>query len=128
MKERNFKFRESYAKVIKSMTDKQAGELIKSVCGYVFEDKPFETKDELLKGIYIFMQNALDTERESVKNGKVGAVIGNERKKEQRLINAASVAASATSVIIAVEKTAKETPTGKTQEKNQRSNPQNRKI
>lgn len=105
MKEKNFRFRESYAKVIKSMTDKQAGEFIKSVCGYVFEDKPFETKDEFLKGTFIYMKNALDAERASVKNGKVGAFISMEKQRERQIFEAASAAAAAAaaSVIIAVE-------------------------
>lgn len=119
MKEQNFRFRESYAKIIKSMTDKQAGEFIKGVCGYVFEGKPLETKDEFLKGAFIYMQNALDAERDSRKFGKVGAFISMERQREQQIFEAASAAASvaAASVIIAVEQAEEEAPTVQTQKR-----------
>ena len=113
MKERNFKFRESFAKLLKSMNDKQAGEFIRNICGYVFEDKPFETKDKFLKGAFVYMQNELDAERNSVKNGKVGAFVSMEKQREQQIYEAASAAASASvaSVIIEVEHTTEETPT-----------------
>ena len=37
LKERNFKFRKSYAEVIRVMDDKQAGKFIKAVSDYVFD-------------------------------------------------------------------------------------------
>ena len=51
MKEKNFKFKVNFAKLVKGMTDKQAGEFIKGVSDYVFYNKPLETKDEYLKGV-----------------------------------------------------------------------------
>ena len=37
MKERNFRFRKSFAEVIRVIDDKQAGKFIKAVCEYVFD-------------------------------------------------------------------------------------------
>ena len=50
MKEKNFKFKKSFGALVEKMTDKQAGEFIKAVSGYVFNGKPMESKDGVLKG------------------------------------------------------------------------------
>lgn len=84
MKEKNFKFRKSYGALVEKMTDKQAGEFIKAVCGYVFDGKPMESKDEYLKGVFVFVQNALDTEMRDRENGKIGGAIVAEKYKEMR--------------------------------------------
>lgn len=73
MKNKNFKFKESYANVIKGMTDKQAGEFIKGICGYAFENKPFITKDGYLKGLYLYIKRELDVSSMNAVNGKKGA-------------------------------------------------------
>lgn len=58
MKEQNFKFRKTFAKLVEQMTDKQAGEFIKAVSGYVFLGKPMESKDEFLKGVFVYVKSA----------------------------------------------------------------------
>lgn len=82
MKENYFKFRESFADLVKGMTDKQAGEFIKAVGGYVFDGKPMESKDDYLKGVYLYAQSVLDTEARDRANGRLGGVIMAERYKE----------------------------------------------
>lgn len=84
MKEQNFKFRKSFGKLIEQMTDKQAGEFIKAVSGYVFGGKPMESKDEYLKGVFVYVKNALDTEIRDRENGKLGGAIVAEKYKEMR--------------------------------------------
>ena len=84
MKEQNFKFRESFGKLVEQMTDKQAGEFIKAACGYVFLHKPMESKDEFLKGVFVFVKDALDTETRDRENGKLGGAITAEKLKEQQ--------------------------------------------
>lgn len=84
MKEQNFKFRKSFGKLIEQMTDKQAGEFIKAVCSYVFLHKPMESKDEFLKGVFVFVKDALDTEVRDRENGKLGGLIVAEKYKEMR--------------------------------------------
>lgn len=103
MQENNFKFRESFARLVKSMPEKQAGEFIKKVCGYAFEGKSLETKDKFLQGVFIYMQSAIDTERDNVKFGKIGGAMTAEQKKEQ--MHNGSVAG----VMIALQRN----PTGK---------------
>jgi hypothetical protein len=86
LKEKNFKFRASFGKLVESMTDKQAGEFIKVVSGYAFCGKPMETKDEYLKGVFIYVKNVLDTEMISRQNGKKGAdVLAEKRHKGKAL-------------------------------------------
>lgn len=81
MKEQNFKFRKSFAKLVEQMTDKQAGEFIKAVSGYVFLGKPMESKDEFLKGVFVYVKSALDAEMRDRENGKLGA----KKKTELRI-------------------------------------------
>ncbi len=83
MKEQNFKFRKSFAKLMEQMTDKQAGEFIKAMSGYVFFGKPMESKDEFVKGVFIYVKDVLDTEARDRENGKLGA-----RKKNELRIKA----------------------------------------
>ena len=100
MKEQNFKFRKSFAKLVEQMTDKQAGEFIKAVCGYVLEGKPMESKDEYLKGVFVFVQNALDTEVRDRENGKIGGAIVAEKYKEMRgKVTTEEVSVSETNVV-----------------------------
>ncbi len=73
MREKSFKFKEGFANAVKGMTDKQAGEFVKGLCGYVFENKPLTTKDEYLKGIYLYAQRELDVSAMNAANGKKGA-------------------------------------------------------
>lgn len=81
MKEQNFKFRKTFAKLAEQMTDKQAGEFIKAVSGYVFLGKPMESKDEFLKGVFVYVKNALDAERRDRENGKLGGKKIAEQKR-----------------------------------------------
>lgn len=93
MKEKNFKFREKFGKLVENMTDKQAGEFIKAVSGYVFENKPMESKDEYLKGVFLYVRNVLDTDIQNRENGKLGGAITAEkkRKKEATIIRESSI-------------------------------------
>ena len=86
MKEKNFKFKVNFAKLVKGMTDKQAGEFIKGVSDYVFYNKPLETKDEYLKGVYLYAKNELDTSERNSVNGKKGALILAEKKKRAQSV------------------------------------------
>lgn len=58
-----FNFKKEYYDIIKELTDKQAGELIKGVCAYVYEGKPFITKDEYLKGTFLYLKRELDVSK-----------------------------------------------------------------
>lgn len=100
MKEKNFKFRESFGKLIEQMTDKQAGEFIKAVSGYVFGGKPMESKDEYLKGVFVFVKDALDTEVRDRENGKLGGAIVAEKYKAMRgKVTTEEVSVSETNVV-----------------------------
>ena len=50
MKELKLKIKREYYNIFKELTDKQAGELIKGMCAYMYDGKPFFTKDAYLKG------------------------------------------------------------------------------
>lgn len=84
MKEKNFKFRETFGALVGKMTNRQAGEFIKAVSGYVFDGKPMESKDEYLKGVFLYVQSVLDTAEQNRANGKIGGAIVAEKYKELR--------------------------------------------
>ena len=83
MKERNFKIRESYAKAIEVMDDKTAGQFIKGVCDYVFKGKPFEAKEQILRSNYSLIKAILDAESVDRENGKKGAAVIAEKKRQR---------------------------------------------
>ena len=62
-----------YDEILKELTDKQAGEFIKGVCAYVYDGKPFITKDEYLKGLFMYAKRMLDISEMNSVNGKKGA-------------------------------------------------------
>lgn len=86
MKLKKFKFKKEYYDLIKELTDKQAGEFVKSVCAYVYEDKPFFTKDEYLKGLFVYVKRELDVSEMNSVNGKKGADKLIEKKRRNKAI------------------------------------------
>ena len=62
MKERNFKFRKSYAEVIRVMDDKQAGRFIKAVSDYVFDGRAYDGNDTAIKSAFTLVKVSLDNE------------------------------------------------------------------
>ncbi|MCM1224963.1 MAG: hypothetical protein NC548_61985 [Lachnospiraceae bacterium] len=85
MKEKYFKFKESFNGIVKDMTDKQAGEFVKGICGYMFNNRPLETKDEYLKGVYLYAKSVLDEQTRNRENGKLGGMVVAEKYKGQRI-------------------------------------------
>lgn len=69
---KKLKFKREYYDLIKELTDKQAGEFVKGVCAYVYEGKPFITKDEYLKGLFVYVKRELDVSEMNSINGKKG--------------------------------------------------------
>ena len=86
MKMKKFKFKKAYYDLIKELTDKQAGEFVKGVCAYVYEGKPFITKDEYLKGLFVYVKRELDVSEMNSVNGKKGADKRLEIKRREKAI------------------------------------------
>lgn len=82
MKNKIIKITKDYYGFIKEMTDKQAGEFIRSVCERVYEGKPFVTKDSYLKGVFAFVERDLRVSAQNSLNGKKGADLFAGRKRE----------------------------------------------
>lgn len=83
---KKFKFKKEYYNLIKEITDKQAGEFVKGVCAYVYEGKPFITKDEYLKGLFVYVKRELDVSEMNSINGKKGADKLAENKRRDKTI------------------------------------------
>lgn len=81
MKNKVVKIKNEYFKAIKQMSDKQIAEFVKGICEYVYEGKPLITKDDFLKGVYMYVQRDLDESAQNSINGKKGAEILAERKR-----------------------------------------------
>ena len=73
MKERNFRFRKSFAEVIRVMDDKQAGKFIKAVCDYVFDGRGYDGNDTAIKTAFTLVKVTLDAEKTDRENGRRGA-------------------------------------------------------
>lgn len=87
MQKNSFKFKRNFYTLMSDMTDKQVSEFIKGVCGYVFDGKPFNTKDNYLKGVFLYVKRELDVAAANSANGRKGGLISAEiRKCEERKI------------------------------------------
>ena len=74
MKERNFRFRKSFAEVIRVMDDKQAGKFIKAVCDYVFDGRGYDGIDTAIKTAFTLVKVTLDAEKTDRENGRRGGI------------------------------------------------------
>ena len=83
MKERNFRFRKSFAEVIRVMDDKQAGKFIKVVCDYVFDGRGYDGNDTAIKTAFTLVKVTLDAEKADRENGKRGGIKSREIRKSQ---------------------------------------------
>ena len=87
MQKNSFKFKRNFYTLMSDMTDKQVSEFIKGVCGYVFDGKPMTTKDNYLKGVFLYVQRELDVAAANSANGRKGGLISAEiRKSEERKV------------------------------------------
>ena len=78
---RNFKIREQDYKAMQGMSERQAGQFIKGLCGYAFDGVPLETKDAKIASTYAYAKVALDVSAQNRENGKKGGLIMAERMR-----------------------------------------------
>lgn len=83
---KQIKIKREHYDILKELTDKQAGEFVKGVCAYAFEGKPFITKDEYLKGLFLYAKRMLDISEMNRINGKKGADKLAEIKRKERAV------------------------------------------
>ena len=83
MKEKNFKFRTSFAEVVNTMDDKQAGQYIKAVCDYAFNGQVYSGKDKAISAAFSLTKVALDTDNFYREKGRLGAAKLAEKKKNE---------------------------------------------
>ena len=102
MKENSFKFKKNFFNLFADMTDKQAGELIKGVCSYVFDGKSFQTKDAYLKGVFMYIKRELDVSKQNSVNGQKGGLISAE--KQQKANAAKKIGVLLGSVVVSRDK------------------------
>ena len=84
MKERNFRFRKSFAEVIRVMDDKQAGKFIKAVCDYVFDGRGYDGNDTAIKTAFTLVKVTLDAEKADRENGKRGGKLSAEMRRAKQ--------------------------------------------
>lgn len=83
---KQIKIKREHYDILKELTDKQAGEFVKGVCAYAFEGKPFITKDEYLRGLFLYAKRMLDISEMNRINGKKGADKLAEIKRKERAV------------------------------------------
>ena len=82
MRNKFFKFSENYAKVIKHLDDKQAGQYVKAISDYAFEGKTYAGKDTAVKTAFVFTKQQIDEDKFYREKGKLGGQKIAERKRE----------------------------------------------
>ena len=103
MKNKTVKIKKEYYKAMKLMTDKQIAEFIKSICDYVYEGKPFITKDDFLKGVFMYVQRDLNESAQNSINGKRSAEVRKARKRNGTPVGIDLVVISEQKVVDKVE-------------------------
>lgn len=104
MKELKLKIKREYYNIFKELTDRQAGELVKGMCAYMYDNKPFFTKDAYLKGLFMTVKRDIDEAKRNSVNGKKSAEVCAERRSKAAMVNLAAVIGG---VISAAESAAK---------------------
>ena len=86
------KIKKEYSNILKDLNEKQVGELVKGLCAYAYEDKPFFTKDDYLKGLYLYIKRDIDISKRNSVNGKKGAaVLAEKRRNAEGMLNGIGV-------------------------------------
>lgn len=75
MNEKIFKFKESYFKALSSLNEKQAGRLLKGICGYVFNGTEFVSKDAKLNSTFALIKSSIDDDIQTDKKSEYGGGI-----------------------------------------------------
>lgn len=76
MKEKNFKFKESFYKAMLGLNEKQIGRLVKGICEYAYEGKEFTAKDAASVSAYTLIKTATDEDRQQEEETVEGGLIG----------------------------------------------------
>lgn len=84
MANKNFKIREQDYRAIQDMTEKEAGQFIKGLCGYAFDGVPLETKDAKIASAYAYAKVALDISAQNRENGRKGGLLIAERLRSRK--------------------------------------------
>lgn len=82
MKELKLKIKREHYNLFKELTDKQTGELVKGMCAYMYDNKPFFTKDAYLKGVFMGIQREIDISKQNALNGAKGAEFRAEKHRK----------------------------------------------
>ena len=82
MRNKFFKFNENYAKVIRHLDDKQAGQYVRAISDYAFEGKTYGGKDTAVKTAFVFTKQQIDEDKFYREKGKLGGQKIAERKRE----------------------------------------------
>lgn len=82
MRNKFFKFNENYAKVIRHLDDRQAGQYVRAISDYAFEGKTYAGKDTAVKTAFVFTKQQIDEDKFYREKGKLGGQKIAERKRE----------------------------------------------
>lgn len=81
MRNKFFKFNENYAKVIKHLDDRQAGQYVRAISDYAFEGKTYDGNDTAIKSAFTLVKVSLDGDKADRENGRRGGIKSRELRK-----------------------------------------------
>ena len=84
MRNKFFKFNENYAKVIKHLDDRQAGQYVRAISDYAFEGKTYGGKDTAVKTAFTLTKQMIDDEKFYREKGRLGGQKIAERTRNGR--------------------------------------------
>ena len=85
MKELKLKIKREYYNIFKELGDRQTGELVKGMCAYMYDNKPFFTKDAYLKGLFMTLKRDIDEAKRNSVNGKKSVEVCAERRRKEEV-------------------------------------------
>ena len=83
MRNKFFKFNENYAKVIKHLDDRQAGQYVRAISDYAFEGKTYGGKDTAVKTAFTLTKQMIDDEKFYREKGRLGGGEKEGRKRKE---------------------------------------------
>ena len=111
MKELKLKIKREYYNIFKELTDRQAGEIVKRMCAYMYDGKPFFAKDPYQKGAFMGIKKEIDEAKQNSLNGKKSAEAYAERQRRKQAMG--EIGAIIGGMITAAEVMDKDTNDGK---------------
>lgn len=82
MRKKELRISEKNYNIVKNLSDRELGTLVKSLCEYVYYGKSDEPKDKVLKVYFNMFKEKIDADNFFRETGRLGGIKSNELKQK----------------------------------------------